>query len=342
MDAARKHHKQLAIPEDSLGRLHDLGIRLAGISGNPRPCIKDAAVITMAADHGVAAQGVSLFPQEVTCEMVANFMRGGAAINVLARHFGIRLTVVDIGVAGVLPDIEMAPDPSLRLVRARIADGTADMTAGPAMTRSQAEAAVETGIRVFEEEYARGLDALGTGDMGIANTTASAAVVAAILGCDPSEVVNRGTGIDDEGLKNKADVVARSLERNRPDASDPLDVLAKVGGLEIGGIAGAILGACARRVPVVIDGFISTAAALLAVGFNAAVKDYLFAGHRSAVEGHALMLDALGIEPLVDLGMRLGEGTGATYGLAILGSAGAVATQMLTFAEAAVSQPSEG
>jgi len=273
--------------------------------------------------------------------MVATFLKGGAAINVLARHFGIRLTVVDIGVAAPIPEIAFTPTPDLQFLQKRIADGTNDISQGPAMTKEQATTAIETGIAVFEQNYANGLDAVGTGDMGIANTTPSAAIAAAMLNRPPSEVVNRGTGIDDEALKNKASVVARSLEVNQPDPDDALDVLAKVGGYEIGGIAGVILGACARRVPVVIDGFISTAGALIASRFNPEVKNYLFGGHQSAVEGHSLMLADLNLVPLVDLGMRLGEGTGATFGLSILASASAIATQMLTFAEAAVSGPSE-
>ena len=342
MAAAREHHKQLAIPEGSLGRLHEIGIWLAGVTGRPQPRIAKRAVITMAGDHGVAAQGVSLFPQAVTREMVANFLRRGAAINVLARHFGIRLTVVDIGVAGPLPDIRFIPDPMLDFVEARLSDGTGDIFLGPAMEHSQARAALETGIGVFKKEFARGLDAVGTGDMGIANTTPSAAVAAALLKRDPAGIVNRGTGIDDATLEHKLDVVRHSLACNRPDADDPLDVLAKVGGYEIGGIAGVILAACAQRVPVVVDGFISSAAALLASRFNPHVKSYLVAGHRSAVLGHEQMLQDLALKPLVDLGLRLGEGTGAVYGLSILASAAAVSSEVLTFEEAAVSQPQQG
>ena len=339
MADAAEHQNQLAIPRGSLGRLHEIGIRLAGITGNPRPVVNELAVITMAGDHGVASQGVSCFPQEVTCEMVANFLRGGAAINVLARHFGIRLTVVDIGIAGPLPNIQTPAGSRLRLLEHRIANGTADISLQAAMSKKQAVTALETGIRVFMQEYAQKLHAVGTGDMGIANTTPSAAVAAAILKRDPIEMVNRGTGLDDDALENKIKTVARSLAVNKPDGDDPLDVLAKVGGFEIGGIAGVILAACAHRTPVVVDGFISTAAALLASRFNSEVKNYLFAGHKSAVDGHTQMLKALGLSPLIDLGMRLGEGTGATYGLTILSSAACVATQMLTFNEAAVSGP---
>jgi nicotinate-nucleotide--dimethylbenzimidazole phosphoribosyltransferase len=341
MAAAREHHGRLAIPAGSLGRLHDIAIQLAGITGAPRPAIKAPAIITMAADHGVAARRVSLFPQEVTREMVANFMRGGAAVNVLTQQFGIRLTVVDIGVAGPLQDVAFSPNPMMTFINTRIADGTADMTRGPAMDRKQARAAVETGISVFERTYDEGVDAVGTGDMGIANTTASAAVASVLLGRDPAMVANRGTGIDDAVLAHKIRMIEQSIKVNRPDAADPLDVLAKVGGFEIGGITGVILGACARRVPVVVDGFISTAGALLAAAFHPGVKDFLFAGHRSAVDGHGYMLDSLGLTPLVDLGMRLGEGTGATFGLSIIAAAAAAASRILTFEEATVSGPAQ-
>ena len=208
-NAAQHHQDILAIPRGSLGRLHTVCVQLAGITGNPRPEIRDLAVVTMAGDHGVVAQGVSLFPQEVTREMVANFVKGGAAINVLARHIGARLTVVDMGVSGPLPEPAEPASPFLRLVRRRIADGTADISQGPAMSRDQAQRSLEAGIRVFEEEKARGLHAIGTGDMGIGNTTPSSAMAAAFLNRDPAEVVNRGTGIDGDALKRKIEVVER-------------------------------------------------------------------------------------------------------------------------------------
>ncbi len=340
MAAAQAHQNRLAIPLASLGRLHEFGVRIAGITGNPRPVIRDQAIITMAGDHGVAAQGVSKFPQEVTREMVGNFVRGGAAINVLTRHVGARLTLVDMGVAG--PALKVVP-PSQEMVRflsRNVAPGTSDISIGPAMTRDQAIQAIETGIQVFMEEKELGLDAVGTGDMGIANTTPSSAISAAILSIPPGPVVNRGTGINDDAFDNKVKVVARALEVNRPDPFDPLDILAKVGGFEIGGITGIILAACAYRVPVVVDGFISTAAALLASTFHPEVANYLFSSHQSAVEGHSRMLTAMGLIPMLDLGMRLGEGTGAALGLSILSAASKVATEMLTFEEAQVSGPS--
>jgi nicotinate-nucleotide--dimethylbenzimidazole phosphoribosyltransferase len=345
MAAAKQHHGLLALPADSLGRFHELAIKMAGIMEIPRPEITDTAIITMAGDHGVAAQGVSKFPQAVTREMVANFARGGAAINVFARHVGARLTVVNMGVAGGAMALTVNRRGNVRYEDHALAPGTGDISMGPAMTRAQAIEALETGIRVFADEKARGLDAVGTGDMGIANTTASSAIAAVLLNKDPARLVNRGTGIDDAALENKIRVVARAIQVNRPDLNDPVDVLAKVGGFEIGGIAGVILGACAHRVPVVVDGFISTAAALLASRFHPDVKHYLFGGHLSAVEGHRLMLEDLGIRPLLDLDMRLGEGTGAALGLSLLVAASRVATDMLTFEEAAVSEsaiPSKG
>jgi nicotinate-nucleotide--dimethylbenzimidazole phosphoribosyltransferase len=337
MAEAQTHHGLLAMPPGSLGRFQELAVRMAGITGNFRPCIRETAIITMAGDHGVAAQGVSKFPQAVTREMVANFARGGAAINVFARHVGARLTVVNMGVAGPPLALTVHNRGNVRYESCAVAAGTGDISMGPAMTRAQAIQALETGIRVFEEEKGRGLDAVGTGDMGIANTTPSSAIAAAFLDKDPATLVNRGTGIDDAALENKIKVVSRALYVNCPDPNDPVDVLAKVGGFEIGGIAGVILGACAHRVPVVVDGFISTAAALLASRFHPDVKHYLFGGHLSAVEGHRLMLEDLAIRPMLDLGMRLGEGTGAALGLSLLVAASRVATDMLTFEEAAVS-----
>jgi nicotinate-nucleotide--dimethylbenzimidazole phosphoribosyltransferase len=341
MEAAASHQSQLALPPGSLGRLHDVSVKMAGMTGTPRPDIKKTGIITMAGDHGVAAQGVSQFPQAVTREMVMNFARGGAAINVLTRHVGARLTVVNMGVSGPPLEIEADLGGNVRYIDRNIAPGTRDMSKGPAMSREEAARSIETGIDIFLQEQNRGLDAVGTGDMGIANTTPSSAIAAAMLTADPALVVNRGTGIDDDALQNKIAVVARALHINQPDPEDPMDVLAKVGGFEIGGIAGVILAACAHRVPVVVDGFISTAGALLASGFHPNVKDYLFSGHQSAVEGHRMMLDSLGLTPLLDLGMRLGEGTGAVLGLSLLTAASRISTEMLTFEEADVSEAVE-
>jgi nicotinate-nucleotide--dimethylbenzimidazole phosphoribosyltransferase len=338
MAAAANHQAQLALPPGSLGKLREISVKMAGMTGCHRPKIKNLGIITMAGDHGVAAQGVSQFPQAVTREMVMNFARGGAAINVLTRHVGARLTVVNMGVAGPKLEIDDDLGENVRYLDRSIAPGTRDMSEGPAMGREEAIRAIETGIEVFMEEKEKGLDAVGTGDMGIANTTPSSAIAAAMLKTDLTAVVNRGTGIDDAALKNKIQVVARAMAVNRPDPKDPVDVLSKVGGFEIGGIAGVILAACAHRVPVVVDGFISTAGALLAAGFHPHVKDYLFSGHQSAVEGHRMMLESLDTSPLLDLGMRLGEGTGAVLGLSLLAAASRISTEMLTFEEAGVSE----
>lgn len=330
MAAARERQGSLTKPPGSLGRLEELSVQLAGISGNAIPTIKDKVIITMAGDHGVVAEGVSAFPQEVTPQMVLNFLRGGAAINVLARHVGARITIVDMGVAA-----EMQPHPSL--VVKKIAPGTANMTQGPAMTREQAEQTVLTGVEVVEAEIKKGLDIVGTGDMGIGNTTASAAIAAALTGIQPAKLAGRGTGVDDAGLKRKIDAIERALAVNQPDPKDGLDVLAKVGGFEIGGLAGVILGAAANRVPVMVDGFISTAAAMIAVTIVPAVRPYLISAHRSQEYGHSQMVEWLGLRPLVDLDFRLGEGTGAALGISFAEAACKILAEMATFAEAGVS-----
>lgn len=331
---AAERQNQLTKPAGSLGRLEAIAIRVAGITGNPRPRLREKAVITVAADHGVAAAGVSAYPQEVTAQMVRNFLNNGAAINVLARHVGARVVVVDAGVAGDLPE-----HPALRAYK--IARGTANIAEGPAMTRPQAIQAIETGIRLVEEERARGLDIVATGDMGIGNTTPSTAIAAVVTGRSPAELAGRGTGVDDAGLQRKITAIQRALEINRPDPADPIDVLAKVGGLEIGVIAGVILGAAAMRIPVVIDGFISTAGALIALRLCPPAKAYCFAGHCSAEPGHSAMLSYLGLEPILDLDMRLGEGTGAVLAMGIIEAACKALDEMATFAEAGVSQKGE-
>ncbi len=330
MDAARARQDTLTKPPGSLGRLEALSVQLAGITARPLPQVQHPVVVTMAGDHGVVAQGVSAYPQEVTAQMVYNFVRGGAAINVLARHVGARVVVVDMGVAA-----DLAPHPGL--VSAKVAPGTADITQGPAMSRQQAEQAVLAGARVVSAEVGRGLDALATGDMGIGNTTPSAAIAAALIGAPPAEIVGRGTGVDDAGLARKVAAVERALTVNHPDPSDALDVLHRVGGFEIGGLAGAILAAAAHRRPVVVDGFISTAAAMLAVRLAPQVRPYLIAAHRSQERGHQRMLAWLGLEPLLDLDLRLGEGTGAALALSLLQAACKILAEMATFAEAGVS-----
>lgn len=330
MAEARARQDELTKPRGALGRLEDLSVQLAGISGQPRPRVARKAVVVMAADHGVAAAGVSAYPPEVTRQMVLNFLRGGAAINVLARQAGARVVVVDMGVREPLPS-----HAELRAVR--IGSGTRNMLDEPAMSREQARAAVEAGIRLAAEETARGLDLVATGDMGIGNTTASAAIIAALTGATPRQVAGRGTGLDEAQVLWKAEVIERALARHQPDPGDALDVLAKVGGFEIGGLAGLILGAAARRIPIVLDGFIAGAAALVAVGLCPAAGDYLIASHRSAEIGHAVALQALGLRPLLDLDLRLGEGTGAVLAFPLIEAAARLLDEMATFAEAGVS-----
>lgn len=326
---ARARQRELTKPEGSLGRLEDLAVQIAGMRSQARPRIERPAVIVMAGDHGVARQGVSAFPSEVTPQMVVNFLHGGAAINVLARQVGARVVVVDMGVAGELPE---HPD----LLRCKVARGTADLSEAPAMTRAQARLAVERGIAVARDQIAQGVDLIGTGDMGIGNTTPSSAIVAALSGRPPAEVTGRGTGLDDAGLARKIAVIERALALHRPDTADGLDVLAKVGGFEIGGLAGVIIGAAAQRVPVVVDGFISGAAALVALRLAPAVQPYLIAAHRSVERGHRAALELLGTAPLLDLDMRLGEGSGAALAIGLCQAACRLLDEMATFAEARV------
>lgn len=334
MAEARARQDQLTKPQGSLGRLEELSIQLAGIQGKPIPQIRHKAIITMAADHGVVAEGIGNWPQEVTAQMVYNFLSGGAGINVIAHQVGARIIVVDMGVAS-----ELGNNP--QLLSRKIATGTRNMSLGPAMTREEAIKAIETGIEIVTTEMAKGLDIVGTGDMGIGNTTASSAICAVMTGRPVAEVTGRGTGIDDEQLAHKVEVINRALAVNHPDPKQPLDVLAKIGGFEIGGLVGVMLVAAAHRIPVVIDGFISGAAALIAMALSPGLKDFLIAAHVSAEAGHQLLLQHLGLKPLLDLGMRLGEGTGATLGIFLSETAARVLAEMSTFAEAGVSKKGE-
>ncbi len=330
MQAAQERQNMLTKPAGSLGRLEELSIQIAGITGKPIPAIKEKVIITMAGDHGVVAEGVSAFPQEVTPQMVMNFLMGGAAINVLAKHVGARIVVVDMGVAS-----DFEPHPSL--IVKKVAKGTANMAKGPAMTYAQAEHAILAGVEVIEAEIKRGLDIVGTGDMGIGNTTPSAAIACALMGQSPEKIAGRGTGVDDEGLKRKISAIQRALDVNQTNPKDGLDVLSKVGGFEIGGLAGVMIGAAANHVPVMVDGFISTAAAMIAVTLAPQCKDYLIAAHRSKEYGHSAMLEWLGLKPLFDLDLRLGEGTGAALGISMAEAACKVLAEMATFGEAGVS-----
>ena len=330
MAAARQRQDNLTKPRGSLGRLEELSIQIAGITGQALPKLEHKVIVTMAADHGVVAEGVTLYPQEVTRQMVFNFLRGGAAINVLAKHIGARVIVVDMGVVGGF-------EPLPGLVCKMIDFGTKNMAQGPAMTRQQATDAIDAGIGIVSSEKNNGLDIIGTGDMGLGNTTASSAVFAAFSGYSPDKTTGRGTGIDDKQLTHKVRVIEKALAVNSPNPKDPIDVLAKVGGFEIGGLAGVMLAGAAHRIPVVIDGFVSGAAALIATSLSPQAKDYLIASHVSAEAGHPLMLDFLGLQPLLNLNMRLGEGTGAALGICLAETAVKLLGQMATFGEARVS-----
>jgi nicotinate-nucleotide--dimethylbenzimidazole phosphoribosyltransferase len=330
MQSARARQDRLTKPPGSLGRLEELSIQLAGMTANPLPSVERKAVIVMAADHGVAREGVSAYPTEVTAQMVLNFLRGGAAINVLARQAGARVTVVDIGVA-----VEFEPMPGL--VRRKVMCGTRNQAEGPAMTRAEAEQAIQVGLDVLSEEANHGLDIVATGDMGIGNTTPSSAIVAAMTGLPVAQVVGRGTGIDDQGLERKIKVIERSLAVNQPDRTDPMDVLHKVGGLEIAGLTGVMLGAASRRIPVVVDGFISTAAALIAVALAPRAREYMISAHQSVEIGHQVMLKHLNLVPLLDLNLRLGEGTGAALAFSLIEASTRLLREMATFDEAGVS-----
>jgi len=320
----------LTKPPRSLGLLEDLAQRVAVLQRTETPAIPRKAIVLMAGDHGVTAQGVSPYPSEVTVQMVANIAAGGAAINQLARHAGAQVVLVDVGVKCDLLSTD-------NVVQARVANGTADMTEGPAMTCEQTLAALRVGIEQVAALAESGLDIVGTGDMGIGNTTPSAAITSVLTGVDPSDVVGPGTGLDPAGVIHKAEVVRRAIAVNTPDPLDALDVLTRVGGLEIAGIAGVVLGAAALGIPVVSDGYISGAAALVALRMAPAIKPWLFVSHRSAEPGHTVVLEALGMEPVLDLDMRLGEGTGAALAIEIIDAACTCMSGMATFAEAGVS-----
>ena len=328
--AARDRLDRMTKPRGSLGRVEDLAATLAAINGScPPPVPEPAAVAVFAGDHGVHAQGVTPWPQEVTAQMVANFTGGGAVVNAFARQLGVEVQVVDVGVAAPLDAVP-------GLLPRKVAAGTADMTAGPAMTRADAQQAVEHGIEVARDLVAAGNRCLLTGDMGIANTTAAAALICAFTGAGPDEVTGRGTGVDDETLARKTDVVRRALERHRPGPSDPLGALAAVGGFEHAGLAGLVLGAASLRVPVLLDGVSAGAAALAAVALAPDALGYCLAGHRSVEPGSALASSFLGLEPLLDMGMRLGEGTGALLALPLLQGAARALADVATFDSAGV------
>jgi len=331
-DAARARQDRLTKPQGSMGDLEALSIKIAGITGSPRPVLAPGAVFVMAGDHGVCGEGVSAYPQEVTREMVENFLAGGACINVLARRAGARVVLADVGVTTDIP-------PRNGLYIRKIGYGTENIAEGPAMGREEARSSIEAGIEIFEAEYRReSFGVAATGEMGIGNTTPSSAIVAVLAGAEPREVVGRGTGVDDDGLERKVSAVERAIAVNRPDKDDALGVLAAVGGFEIGAIAGVVLAAAARRVPVLVDGFISGAGAMIARGLCPTSAEYMIAAHASVEPGHRIMLRSLGLKPLLDLGFRLGEGTGAAIAMVLCDAACRVLDEMATFEEAGVSE----
>ncbi|MBA3035850.1 MAG: nicotinate-nucleotide--dimethylbenzimidazole phosphoribosyltransferase [Desulfobacterium sp.] len=328
--AALERLAQQARPAGSLGVLENLSARLAGIAKTIDVRLKRKVIVTCAGDHGVVAEGVSLFPQEVTPQMVYNFVNGGASINVLARHAGAEVKVADLGVNH---DFEK----DLPIFHKKIRKGTSNIAVGPAMSRQEAVSSIEAGIDIVDELFKEGpVDILGTGDMGIGNTTPSTAVIAAISGIDVEKLTGRGTGIDDKALKNKIEVIKRAIKVNKPDPKDAIDILSKVGGFEIGGLAGLVLGAATKGIPVVCDGLISTAGALIACSLAPLAKEYLFASHRSVEAGHCYMHEILGIEPLLDLKFRLGEGTGAAVAMELLDASTRILADIKTFEEVAI------
>ena len=330
MRQAQTRLDRLTKPLGSLGRLETLAKQIVGITRQLRPTVERKVIITMAADHGVVEEGVSAYPQAVTGQMVYNFLRGGAGINVLARHVGARVVVVDMGVA---TDLALHPD----LVVKKIGYGTRNLANGPAMTNDEMHRAIEAGREIVTREIEQGADIVGTGDMGIGNTTASSAIAAAMTGQPVKLVTGRGTGIDDAAYTKKMSVIQRALDVNAPNPADPLDVLVKVGGFEIAGLVGVILGGAQARRPIVIDGFISGAAALIATALEPRVHGYLIASHRSQEPGHQIMLEQLGLQPLLNLDLRLGEGTGGALAMSLVEAACKVLNEMATFEEAAVS-----
>lgn len=339
-ERAQKRLNSLAKPKGSLGRLEEFAKRLVAITENPMPELNKKVIFTFVGDHGVVDEGVSAFPKEVTKQMVFNFLKGGAAINVLARYVGAKVVVVDVGIDYDFTkacEIPFVVGGGL-FISKKVLMGTKNIRKGSAMTRQEAEKCIDVGISLADEYSQKGYKIFGTGDMGIANTTPSSAIAAVLTGRSVSEVTGRGTGISDEALKNKIMVIEDAISLNKPDPSDPLDVLAKIGGAEIGGIAGLILGASANRIPVVIDGFISTAGALIAYCLEPKVKNYMFAAHNSMEIGHKVMFEKIGLRPILDLDLRLGEGTGAALAMLMIEAGLRIYKEMATFEEAGVSK----
>ncbi len=333
---AKEHTAQLVMPPRALGKLHDISERLCGIERTLEPDVSRKKVIVFAGDHGVVEEGISAFPQVVTLEMVRCFVKQGAGISAIARFVGAEVLVVDMGIIpSFVPENE---DESNIFKERKVAKGTKNFTKGPAMTREEAVTSILNGFSVAKEAILDGVSIISTGDMGIGNTTPSSAIGCVFIGKSPEVMVGPGTGIDDEAIKRKIEVVKKGIEINSPNPKDPIDVLSKVGGFEIGGIAGCILACAYYKKPVVVDGFISTAGAIVAKELCKNVLEYMFAGHVSEEPGHKIMLEYLGLEPILNLGMRLGEGTGAALAMNIIDAASHVLKEVMTFEDAGVSE----
>jgi len=330
MEKTQRRLDELTKPQGSLGMLETIAKQIAGITGQVIPELPKKAAILMAGDHGIVKEGVAPYPQEVTAQMVLNFVNGGAAMSVLTRHENAKLYVVDIGVATDLPDVP-------NIIKRKVAYGTKNMAEGPAMTEEEAIRAIEVGIEITEEAISEGAGLIAIGEMGIGNTSPSTAIIATYSGLPVKEVVGRGTGVDDEGLKKKIAAIEKALEVNKPDPAKPIEVLAKVGGLEIAGLTGVILACAANRVPVLIDGFISGAAAVIASEIAPLAKNYMLGSHLSEEPGHKVMLEYLKIKPMLIMNMRLGEGTGAALAMNLVDASLKILREMATFAEAGVS-----
>ena len=334
-DRTQKRLDNLTKPQGSLGRLEDLAKQVVEITRKDKPKLKNKVIFTFAADHGVTEEGISAYPKEVTAQMVYNFIRGGAGINVLSRQAGARVVVADLGTA---EKIKVQKAKVKNFKDKKIGFGTKNFSKGPAMTKQEAIRSIESGMEIFLDELKKGVDIAGIGEMGIGNTASASAISAVITGKPVKELTGRGTGIDDKTYSRKIEVIQRAIELNKPNPEDGVDVLSKLGGFEIGGLAGVVLAAASKRVPVVIDGFISTAAALAACTIEPKVKDYLISSHCSAEKGHKAILDYLGLKPILDLSLRLGEGTGAALAMNIVDAGVRILNEMATFADAGVSE----
>lgn len=329
-EQARNYIDTLTKPQGSLGRLEELAIQLAEITANPFPTVSQPGIAVFAADHGVAAEGVSAYPQEVTAQMVLNFLQGGAGINVFGKQINALVNIVDVGVC---VDVQ-----GEQLINRKVRYGTGNFLKEDAMTKEEAVQTILHGIEVSENMIDKGVNTLIIGEMGIGNTTASSAILAVIAGADLNKIIGLGTGIEPEKVKFKRDVIEKALGLRKPLQNDPIDILAKVGGLEIAAMAGAVLGAASKRVPILVDGFICTTAAILATALNRNVKDYLIIGHQSMEPGHQVAIEFLGKKPLLDLQLRLGEGTGAALAYPLVEAACRMINEMATFSSAGVSQ----